>query len=109
VLSLLTTAKTVVIVYNMTARRLLKVRQPRGDDAFVEIVVWQLDAPLPGSRHPFKYRLAYVVRGECVVRYDNESGKGDHKHVGTQETACHFSDIDTLLDDFWRDVDLWSG
>ncbi len=91
----------------MDARNLLKLRQPAGDNAFVEIVVWQLPAPLPGSGHALKYRLAYVVAGECVVRYDNEAGKGDHKHVGGQETSCAFTDLDTLLGDFWRDVDNW--
>lgn len=92
----------------MKAQCWLKVRQPAGDNAFAEIVIWQLAAPLPGSMHPFKYRLAYVVSGVCVVRYDNESGKGDHKHIGKQETPYDFVDIDTLLDDFWRNVDQWS-
>jgi hypothetical protein len=91
----------------MQARKLLKLRQPRGEDAFVEIVVWQLPAPLHGSAHSLKYRLAYVVGGECVVRYDNEAGKGDHKHLGGHETPCAFSSLDTLLEDFWRDVDTW--
>jgi predicted transcriptional regulator len=26
----------------------------------------------------------------CVLRYDNEAGKGDHKHIGTFETAYVF-------------------
>jgi len=103
----LTTRQSVVIAYNTEAHRLLKVRQPIGDDGFVEIVIWQLPAPLPASQHTLKYRLAYVVADVCVVRYDNESGKGDHKHVGGQETPCAFTDLDTLLGDFWRDVDNW--
>jgi tRNA (Thr-GGU) A37 N-methylase len=37
---------------------------------------------VPPSTHAFKYRLAYVVGGECVLRYDNERGKGDHRHAG---------------------------
>ena len=35
-----------------------------------------------GSTHDYKYALAYVVAGQCVIRYDNEAGKGDHKHFG---------------------------
>jgi hypothetical protein len=35
-----------------------------------------------GSRHQYKYRLVLVVNDDCVLRYDNEAGKGDHKHVG---------------------------
>jgi hypothetical protein len=91
----------------MAAQRLLKIRQPLGDDAFVEIVVWKLPQSLPGSQHALKYRLAYVSSGECMVRYDNESGKGDHKHVSGCETPVMFTDLDTLLRDFWRDVDQW--
>lgn len=63
--------------------------------------------PLPGSVHGFKYRLALVVNGSCVLRYDNESGKGDHKHVGQDEHPYLFSTPKALLDDFWNDVDTW--
>ena len=91
----------------MKAQRLLKVRQPVGHDAFVEIVVWRLPHPAPGSQHALKYRLAFVVRGECVVRYDNEAGKGDHKHVSGHEAPFAFTDLDALLRDFWREVDEW--
>ena len=34
---------------------------------------------------PWRNRLAYVVRGVCVLRYDNEAGKGDHRHFGSGE------------------------
>lgn len=93
----------------MSATPLLRIRQPAGENAFVEIVVWQLPRPVPGSRHPYKYRLAYVVDGVCAIRYDNESGKGDHKHVGDKEVPFSFSDINTLMGEFWRDVDSWSA
>lgn len=52
---------------------------------FVEVFVWRLPESLSGSTHSFKYRLAYVVASECVLRYDNELGKGDHRHVGARE------------------------
>jgi hypothetical protein len=60
-----------------------------------------------GSSHRFKYRLALIVDGECVLRYDNEAGKGDHRHVGTVETSYAFVTFDRLLADFWTDVDAW--
>lgn len=91
----------------MKATRMIKVRQPVGDNAFVEIVVWQVPAPIAGSHHRFKYRLAYIVDDVCVVRYDNEAGKGDHKHLGQQEVPFIFTDVDTLLADFWHDVNQW--
>jgi hypothetical protein len=44
--------------------------------AFVEIVIWKLPKPLLDSRHMFKYRLAYIANQRCVLRFDNEAGKG---------------------------------
>jgi len=95
----------------MQARLVLKSREPLGNEQFVERVVWLLPAPLAGSVHDFKYRLAFVVAGRCVVRYDNEAGKGDHRHRtgpdGESELPYAFSTLQALLDDFWRDVDNW--
>lgn len=53
------------------------------------------------------YRLALVVKGNCVLRYDNEAGKGDHKHLDEDEIPYVFSSPEELLDDFWNDVDNW--
>ena len=92
----------------MKATLLLRDRQVLpSEDAVVEIVIWQLPRMLPGSSHRFKYRLALVVGGECVLRYDNEAGKGDHKHVGGREVPYGFADLDGLLRDFRADVAAW--
>ncbi|MCG5072158.1 toxin-antitoxin system TumE family protein [Paraburkholderia tagetis] len=48
--------------------------------------------------HPYKYNLAYIVRGVCVLRYDNERGKGDHKHLGAAEMAYAFTTPEQLLE-----------
>jgi hypothetical protein len=77
------------------------------EDAFVEIVVWRVPLPLRGSTHRFKYRLALVDRGECILRYDNEAGKGDHRHAGRRQTLYAFSDPESLIADFWTDVEQW--
>lgn len=91
----------------MNASLLLSERHTISEYAFVELVVWRLPLPLQGSRHCFKYRLALVVNGSCVLRYDNEPGKGDHKHVGQNEVPYDFTTPKALLDDFWNDVDSW--
>jgi hypothetical protein len=75
--------------------------------AFVEIVVWRVPVPLRGSGHMFKYRLAFVVDGECVLRYDNEAGKGDHRHIGAREERYAFTTPAALLERFWGDVADW--
>lgn len=77
------------------------------ETGFVEMAAWLVPHPLSGSRHRFKYRLAYVEKDVCVIRYDNEAGKGDHRHIGRRETDYTFTDLDTLLVDFWSDVDEW--
>lgn len=73
----------------------------------VELVIWQVPVPVRGSAHSYKYRLALIVKGNCVLRYDNEAGKGDHRHVGTREFPYAFSDVATLMVDFWTEVDAW--
>ncbi|NDE02508.1 MAG: hypothetical protein EBZ91_12340 [Gammaproteobacteria bacterium] len=77
-------------------------------DAFIEIVIWRLPKPLPPSSHRFKYRLAYVVAETCVLRYDNERGKGDHRHSLRSEEPYRFLDVDRLLRDFEADVARWN-
>lgn len=73
------------------------------DHAFAEIVVWQLAKPLPGSTHMYKYRLAFVVHRVCLLRFDNEPGKGDHRHLRGRESAYRFSGLDRLFADFERE------
>ena len=76
-------------------------------DAFVELRIWLAPKSVRESVHRFKYALAYVVAGVCVLRYDNEAGKGDHRHVGDVETEYQFTTPDRLLADFWQDVGQW--
>ena len=93
---------------NIKAEILMRERRVL-EGGFIEVIVWGLPEPLSGSTHSFKYRLAYVVEGECVLRYDNESGKGDHRHMGGKVTTYVFVSVDQLLDDFMADVARWKG
>ena len=68
----------------MKAELLLDERHVLAEDAFVELVVWRLPRPARGSKHRYKYRLALIEKGLCVLRYDNEPGKGDHRHTDRQ-------------------------
>ena len=106
-LELLTTLEDVVTFSNMKAELLLCERQGLTETAFVEIVIWRVPQRVSGSDHDFKYSLTLVINGVCVLRYDNEAGKGDHKHVRERETAYRFTDLATLHADFWNDVETW--
>jgi Family of unknown function (DUF6516) len=89
----------------MKATLLIDERHVLDAHAFVEIVVWRLPRAMRGSNHGFKYRLALVVDGLCVLRYDNEAGKGDHRHIRDKEEPYRFTDPERLLTDFWRSVE----
>lgn len=93
----------------MEAALLQKSRVKLSDNRFADILIWQLPALASGSSHAFKYRLALVVDEVCVLRYDNEAGKGDHKHLGAREVPYNFTTLDQLVDDFWADVARLGG
>jgi Family of unknown function (DUF6516) len=84
----------------MKAELLMNERHVLDARTFVEIVVWRVDRPVRGSMHRFKYRLALVADLVCVLRYDYEAGKGDHRHIGRVEKRYRFADPETLLADF---------
>jgi len=73
--------------------------------------IWQLPHAETHGPHGFKYGLYCGLDGQTIVRYDNESGKGDHRHVGAQEleTAYVFTSLVQLLKDFAQDVERFSG
>ena len=93
----------------MEAVALIRRRLVLTAEAFVEISVWRVPQPVPPSTHFFKYRLAYVVDDECVLRYDNERGKGDHRHVGAEELPYVFLTPDQLMVDFSVDIARWNN
>ena len=88
----------------MKASLLIRNRIAYGEEQFAEIVVWLVPVALPGSEHAYKYRLAFVKHGACVLRYDNEAGKGDHRHAKGKETRYRFSTLEKLFADFERDI-----
>ena len=74
------------------------------DGAIQEMVIWRVPTPIPPTRHGFKYRLFYGFPGQRLVAYDNERGKGDHRHIEGREESYLFADWETLIDDFLADV-----
>jgi hypothetical protein len=58
--------------------------------------------------HDLKSSLALVAARRRMLRYDNEAGKGDHRHMTDgSETAYAFRGTDALIADFWMEVDEW--
>ena len=88
----------------MKATLIIRNRRLFEDGFLIEMVVWRVPVTVPPTSHEFKYRLFYGRKDERVVGYDNERGKGDHRHYGNREEPYAFSTMAQLLDDFERDV-----
>jgi hypothetical protein len=88
----------------MKARLAFHDKQVLPDGSIVEMTIWELPESTPGSRHQLKYSLFYGHPGRRLVGYDNERGKGDHRHVEGKEEAYSFSTPERLIEDFLADV-----
>jgi hypothetical protein len=89
----------------MKAELLIRERVVYPDGALAEMVVWRVPKLTPPSRHRFKYSLVYIISGRRVLGYDNERGKGDHRHIGEREESFVFSSIEELLARFTAEVE----
>jgi len=88
----------------MRATRAFYDRGEFPDGAIVEMTIWRVPEPVPGSSHAFKYSLFYGFPGKRLVGYDNERGKGDHRHIEDREQRYAFSSVEQLISDFLSDV-----
>ena len=89
----------------MKARLLYGFKQSYDDGAVIEMVLWELPQPVAGSAHRYKYRLYYGFPGRRIVGYDNETSKGDHRHLHERESAYAFVSVEALVADFLADVE----
>lgn len=99
-----------VLVYytNMSPKAYLFIHEKYLDDRgnISEVKIWIVPV---SEHHPYgyKYSLVYIVNGMRVIGFDNESGKGDHLHIGEVESTYLFESIDRLLADYKQAVNTW--
>lgn len=94
----------------MAATLIFRSKYVYPDGAIREMVLWKLSKKMPLSSHKFKYRLYFgLADGTCLVRYDNEPAKGDHRHTAGREEKYRFRDVETLVSDFLRDIAIARG
>jgi hypothetical protein len=93
----------------MKAELLFHQRIDYDDGAIVEMVLWRVPASIPPSRHDLKYSLYYGRPSVREVGYDNERGKGDHRHFRGAEAVYTFTTVEKLMADFWSDVQSLRG
>jgi hypothetical protein len=92
-----------------TAQLLFHQRIDYDDGGIVEMVIWRVPSSVPPSIHDLKYSLFYGASGRREVCYDNERGKGDHRHFQGVETDYVFPNVEKLMEDFWTDVRCLRG
>ena len=93
----------------MPAQLLFREKYVYTDGAIREMVIWRLQDIDSERPHGLKYRLYYGFPGMCLVRYDNESGKGDHRHDEDREAPYTFISIEHLIQDFKADIERLRG
>ena len=71
----------IAIMQYMNARAIVQAKEIRDDGSIVEIVIWELAAPLQVP----------------IVLW----------HIGAREETYAFTTLDALLADFERDVENW--
>jgi hypothetical protein len=82
------------------AEKILEVRNEFRDGTILVVRVWRVPSPVPPSANGFKYSFFYGRPGERLVLFDNERGKGDHKHIREVESSYCFETIEQLTTDF---------
>jgi len=93
----------------MQARLITRHKDVSPEGWITEIVIWRVPEPVQPSSHQFKYSFAFVVNGKRVIAFDNERGKGDHCHIGRQESPYRFEGLEKLVDDFIVEVEKWKN
>jgi len=89
---------------DVNAELLFHQRIVYDDGGIVEMVIWRVPSPVLPSAHDLKYSLFYGFPGTREVGYDNERGKGDHRHFRGSEAPYVFTNVEQLMVDFWSDV-----
>ena len=95
----------------MRARLILDTKTVLADGRIIQRRIWQLPAATAARPHGLKYSLYCGRGGATIVRYDNETPKGDHRHLGPSEAPndYRFDSLRRLLSDFARDIEALSG
>lgn len=92
-------------IHHMKAKEIFYRKIANSDGSITEMIIWQLPHKSEERPHGFKYRLYHGDKnGNCLVRYDNEAGKGDHKHIRKTEFHYEFSTVENLMKDFFSDI-----
>ena len=93
----------------MPAKLLYRDKYIYSEGAIREMLIWRLPKKDAERPHVLKYRLFYGYPGRSLVRYDNERGKGDHRHYPDREEPYVFVSVEQLVADFRADIKRLRG
>ncbi len=89
----------------MAEATLIFHRKEDYDDGYLAgLKIWRLPETTDERPHGLKYSLFYGREGVRIIGYDNERGKGDHRHYGAVEEKYVFQSMRQLINDFMSDV-----
>ena len=91
------------------ATLLFEDRMEYPDGAILEMRIWRLPEHNEERPYGLKYSLFYGFNGKRIIGYDNERGKGDHRHYREKEEPYVFSTAKRLMTDFLGDVNRERG
>jgi hypothetical protein len=98
------------IIDHMAAELIFSSKFIYPDGSIREMILWKLPERSTAYPQGFKYRLHYgYPDGRTMVRYDNEKGKGDHRHIKNREKAYVFTSVKALVADFLSDIEKVRG
>lgn len=87
----------------MQSRLIVHDKVREADGGIIEVKIWSVPVS-EEKKHGFRYSLVYIKAGDCLLCYDNHTGKGDHRHYMGREDRYNFTTISKLLEDFYRDI-----
>ena len=86
------------------AELLIRQRDDLPNGVIIDVKIWKLPNADTERPHGLKYSLYCGQRGRRLVGYDNERGKGDHRHILEREEALVFISLEQLIEDFYTDA-----
>ena len=93
---------------NIKARLLVHRKERDAEGHITELKAWIVPVT-EHTPHGLKYSAVYIVHGVRVIGYDNERGKGDHRHFAGVEKPYTFTSMEQLVVDFNADVTRYLG
>ena len=94
---------------SMKAGLLLNEKTVFEDGSILEVPIWSVPQPVPPATHASKCSLFFGRPNQRLAGFDNDRGKGDHKHIPGIETPYAFVSIHQLLQDFRVEVEAAKG